>query len=556
MNEIAGAKPVLKCAVYTRKSTDEGLDQEFNTLDAQRESGEAYIRSQASEGWVLVPRNYDDGGFSGGNLNRPAMQQLLADVKAGRVNIIVVYKIDRLSRSLKDFLKLMELFEKYNASFVSVTQQFSTGSSMGRLFLNVMLSFAQFEREISSERIRDKIAASKKKGIYLGGTPPTGYEARDGKLIINQEDAATVRLIFDKYLELGTCGKVKKYLFENKIHTAHKVYNTGRKCGGRHFSHGHVVAVLTNPIYIGQVPYKGEVYQGQHEAIISPIVWKRACEIRESLLNHKKKVFEASKALLRGIIYDDAGNRMTPGYSQKKKRGSTNGEKVLYAYYISRAYIERNGRTMGSRVRIPGPVIEEMAWTVLLEFMRDNKLLIEVTNLKDADFKLRRKAMLQYLGKVVVSEEQMQFNFKPLTPDPLEVPEVRRAPYHRKFTHGVVSYYYKGKLLAKPPMRDTNLIKAVSLAWTWRKRMQVGEFKTLGEIARVEGYSDFYVRKIMPLSRLSPRIIEAVLDGETPEEFYMKKILKEEIPENWDEQWVKYGFHQLSEENLRQRLIV
>jgi DNA invertase Pin-like site-specific DNA recombinase len=263
----------LRCAVYTRKSSDEGLEQEFNSLEAQREACEAYIRSQAHEGWRLIPDRFDDGGFSGGSLERPALKTLLDLVREQRVDVIVIYKIDRLTRSLMDFAKLAELFDKEGISFVSVTQQFNTTTSMGRLMLNVLLSFAQFEREITGERIRDKIAASKKKGIWMGGTVPVGYDVKERQLVVNETEAETVRTLFRLYLKHGTVKKVWDEAGRLGLKTKPRPKSDGRILGGKRFFPGHIYTALNCPIYVGRIPHKGESYQGTHEPIIGQEIW-------------------------------------------------------------------------------------------------------------------------------------------------------------------------------------------------------------------------------------------------------------------------------------------
>jgi site-specific DNA recombinase len=258
----------LRCAIYTRVSTEHGLEQDFNSLDAQREAAEAYTKSQAHEGWSLIRTSYDDGGFSGGSLERPALQRLLAEVRAGLIDVVVVYKVDRLTRSLADFAKLVELFDAHRVSFVSVTQSFNTTTSMGRLTLNVLLSFAQFEREVTSERIRDKIAASKRRGLWVGGMVPLGYESRDKKLVIVPEEAERVRLVFRRYLDLGSLDRLMRELRQKRIVTKLRRLANGRTIGGIPFTRGPLAYLLRNRFYIGEVLYRGEVCPGEHEPIL------------------------------------------------------------------------------------------------------------------------------------------------------------------------------------------------------------------------------------------------------------------------------------------------
>src|SRR5689334_15518560 len=295
-----------RCAIYTRKSSEEGLEQEFNSLAAQREACEAYIRSQQHEGWVLVRTRYDDGGFSGGNLERPAAQRLLTDIRAGRIDIVVVYKVDRLTRSLADFARLVELFDASGVSFVSVTQQFNTTSSMGRLTLNVLLSFAQFEREVTGERIRDKIAASKKKGMWMGGNPPLGYDARDRKLLVNEAEAETVRHIFRRYLELGSVRLLKEELEAQGILSKARLSALGRTWGGNRFARGALYLMLQNRIYLGEVVHKKQHYPGEHASIVDRDLWERVqARLAANSVEREGGGRATSPSLLAGLLFDD-----------------------------------------------------------------------------------------------------------------------------------------------------------------------------------------------------------------------------------------------------------
>ncbi len=305
-----------RCAIYTRKSSEEGLEQEFNSLAAQRDACEAYIRSQQHEGWVLARTRYDDGGFSGGKLERPGLQRLLADIHAGRIEIVVVYKVDRLTRSLADFARLVEIFDAQRVSFVSVTQQFNTTSSMGRLTLNVLLSFAQFERDVTGERIRDKIAASKKKGMWMGGNVPLGYDPSERTLVINPAEAETVRRIFALYLQLGCVGRVKDEADRLGLRTKRTIRADGAERGGKPFTRGHIYAVLSNPIYIGKIAHKGELFPGQHPALIDAETW---AAVRDQVTgngsDHQRKGKAAEPSLLAGLLVDGRGARLTPTHA-------------------------------------------------------------------------------------------------------------------------------------------------------------------------------------------------------------------------------------------------
>jgi len=310
-----------RCAIYTRKSSEEGLEQEFNSLQAQSEACEAYIRSQRHEGWALARTCYDDGGFSGGNMERPALQRLLADIRESRIDIIVVYKVDRLTRSLADFARLVEIFDAQGVSFVSVTQQFNTTSSMGRLTLNVLLSFAQFEREVTGERIRDKIAASKKKGMWMGGIVPLGYDASERTLVINPAEAETVRCIFALYLEFGCVRRVKQEADRVGLSTKRGTTANGIERGGRPFSRGHIYRLLSNPIYVGEIAHKGQLYSGQHPALIDTETWTAVRDqLATNASNHRRKADAAEPSLLAGLLVDDRGERLTPSHTVKKGR--------------------------------------------------------------------------------------------------------------------------------------------------------------------------------------------------------------------------------------------
>ena len=319
-------KPV-RCAIYTRVSTDHGLEQDFNSLDAQHDAAQAYIRSQAHAGWTPIRSRYDDGGYSGGSTDRPALQRLLADVKAGKIDVIVVYKVDRLTRSLADFAKLVELFDGQGVSFVSVTQQFNTTTSMGRLTLNVLLSFAQFEREVTSERIRDKIAASKRKGLWVGGIVPLGYATRDRKIVVVEQEAERVRTIFRSYLEFGSLNRLMADLRARGIVTKARSLKAGRTIGGIPFTRGPLAHLLRNRFYIGEVAFKGEILPGEQSAIIDRDLFDAVqAKLTEQRNNHTV-MRDTSEAMLIGRIYDDRGNRMSPSHVRKGR--------IKYRYYLS-----------------------------------------------------------------------------------------------------------------------------------------------------------------------------------------------------------------------------
>src|SRR4051812_24079656 len=309
---VANPTKPVRCAIYTRKSTEHGLEQEFNSLHAQRDACEAYIKSQASQGWRALPQHYDDPAYSGGNLDRPALQLLLKDIDASRIDVIVVYKIDRLTRSLADFAKLVEAFDAKSISFVAVTQQFNTTTSMGRLTLNVLLSFAQFERELSSERVRDKIAASRRKGKWTGGTVPLGYESEDKKLVINKTEAETVRTIFRRYLELGSFSKLVADLDGKGIVTKRRNTKLAKYNGGISFTYGPLAYFLKNRVYVSEVHHAGKWFEGEHEAIIDRQTFENVQSLLKSNATGRKTRRSESGALLQGKLFDDKGNLMSP----------------------------------------------------------------------------------------------------------------------------------------------------------------------------------------------------------------------------------------------------
>src|SRR5512139_2163170 len=342
----------FRCAVYTRKSTDHNLDLEFNSLDAQREACEAYIKSQAHEGWKLLADHYDDGGISGASLERPALQALLSDIRARRIDIVVVYKVDRLTRSLADFAKLVDLFDRHTVSFVSITQSFNTTSSMGRLTLNVLLSFAQFEREVIGERVRDKIAASKRKGIWVGGPLPLGYRVADKKVGVVPEEEAAVRTIFTRYLELGSLGALIEDLDRRGVRTRTSRLVDGRVRGGIRFRTGALAHLLKNRFYVGEVVYRGAVHQGGHQPIIERELFEAVqARLAENAVGRRMKL-RGSPAILTGRIFDDRGNRMSPSHANKLG--------VRYRYYVSHAILQQRREDVGSVGRVPAVEIEKL----------------------------------------------------------------------------------------------------------------------------------------------------------------------------------------------------
>ena len=354
-------KPIvrkLRCAVYTRKSSEEGLEQEFNSLDAQREACEAYIASQKPEGWVLVPDRYDDGGISGATLERPGLQRLLADIEMQLVDVVVVYKIDRLSRALMDFAKLVEVFDRNNVTFVSVTQSFNTTTSMGRLTLNILLSFAQFEREVIGERIRDKFAASRKKGMWMGGFVPLGYDVRDRKLIVNEAEAATVRMIFERFIKIGSATELVRRLRADGI----------RGKQGKLVDKGYVYKLLNNRVYVGEAVHKGVAYPGEHQAIVGRALWDRVRTIvQDSPRKRGARTRAQTPALLKGLIFGPTGRAMTPSHTRKGGR--------LYRYYVSTDVLKRDAETCTVR-RVSAAEIESAVVDQLRGLLRTPEIIV------------------------------------------------------------------------------------------------------------------------------------------------------------------------------------
>ena len=561
----------LRCAVYTRKSSEEGLDQAFNSLDAQREACEAYIKSQGGEGWRLVRSRYDDGGISGGTMERPALQQLLSDIKARKVDTIVVYKVDRLTRSLADFAKIVEVLDAHKVSFVSVTQAFNTTTSMGRLTLNMLLSFAQFEREVTSERIRDKIAASKKKGMWMGGNVPLGYDARDRSLIINKAEANTIRTVFRLYLERESVRAVKSETdrlgLTTKIHTS----QSGRAYGGSHLSRGHIYKLLGNPLYAGRIAHKGETYDGQHAPIIDHGTWE-AVKVKLAANAIREGANAAEPSLLAGLIYDERGNRFSPSFSVKKGR--------RYHYYVSQAVLQQRKDAVGQVGRIPAREIEDLIGARLCTFLGDPGQLIdelgetltprhqqrlmaraeiEAIRWPQANVPTRR-AFLQSVGaRVTVGEENIRLTLgqdalrKALLGDSLEdVSGVDgEAQATGADTDDVLTFLIPARLkrcglemrlvipvggaLDLRPYPDEALIKALIRAYGWKDRLVSGEALSIHALAKEDGIDERYLSRVLRLAFLAPDITEAILDGYQPAELGLDKVLRR-VPLTWADQ--------------------
>ncbi len=517
-------KPIVKrCATYTRKSSEEGLEQEFNSLHAQRESCEAYIKSQAGEGWRVHPAAYDDGGISGGTMDRPALMALLADIEAGLIDTIVVYKVDRLTRSLADFAKIIEVFDRKGVSFVAVTQQFNTTSSMGRLTLNILLSFAQFEREVTGERIRDKFAASKRKGIWMGGLPPLGYDARDRKLIVNEAEAEQVRTIFQRYVELGTVAALKQDLDARRIHSKPRRTAAGQSAGDVPISQGNLRNILRNRVYIGEITHKGASYPGLHDAIVSPELWQAVQARLDSNRNGtRRKLVEAPVNRLSGKLVDEAGERLVASHALKKGR--------KYRYYIS-AFLIRKAKDEARRGwRIPAPSLETLVLGSLETFLRDTSMLTQAW--RNADQPLAELApfiaAVQHRSRDQTAGDRyglidlitltatgltLHVNLASLVPSvPVLVHELPVTIARRGIEMRLVHERH-GKVSAAV---DPTLVKTVARGHRWFQQM-LADGIGVDDVAKIEGVSARYILRLVRLAFLSPAIVKTIVEGYQPQ---------------------------------------
>jgi site-specific DNA recombinase len=551
------SKPLLRCAIYTRKSTEHNLDLEFNSLDAQREACAAYIKSQAHEGWRLIPARYDDGAFSGASLDRPALQTLLADIQSRKVDIVVVYKVDRLTRSLADFAKLVELFDQHAVSFVSVTQFFNTTTSMGRLTLNVLLSFAQFEREVIGERVRDKIAASKKKGLWVGGPVPLGYASRDKKLVIVPEEADAVRAIFARYLELGSVGALVEDLDCRGIRTKRQVLTDGRIRGGCRFGVGSLAHLLKNRFYIGEVVYRDEVHPGEQTPIVERVVFEAVqAKLAQNTVARARRL-KGSPAILTGRIFDDRGNRMTPTHANK--RG------VRYRYYVSHALLQKRHREAGSVARVAAPEIETLVVNAIRE--RFDCLHPQQMNVS-SEPATSRDLIARHVEKVVVRPQAIEIALRQMPPaygtqrhkpEPdSQGPDECQGYDHESEGPAVIVLPWtapsgpsaKGILhtpsasAGRAMMRETRdvLIAAIAKARAWVEDLASARISSFAEIAAREGKVERHVRFLAPLAFVSPRLLSAVMDGTAPAHLTVT-LLAKAMPYSWAEQDRQLGLH-------------
>jgi site-specific DNA recombinase len=561
----------VRCAIYTRKSSEEGLEQEFNSLQAQREACEAFINSQRHEGWVCLPKAYDDGGFSGATIDRPALQQLLADLTAGRVDIVVVYKIDRLTRSLADFAKIVEILDARGASFVSVTQQFNTTTSMGRLTLNVLLSFAQFEREVIGERIRDKIAASKRKGMWMGGVPPLGYRARNCKLIIVEGEAEIVRFIFRRYAELGSVRLLKDELEARSIQSKLRTSASGRTSGGKPFARGALYLILRNRIYHGEIVHNEESYLGEHEPIIDQPLWDA---VQAQLASNAAQRNDGGKtrqpSLLAGMLFDGDGNRMTPSHAVKKG--------TRYRYYVSRSLITKD-RTEGSAgMRVPAAEIEQLVTSRVRQWLLDRGSIYKATSARFPDPSTQRRlaARAEEIGKrwpefpvtrsravlaalierIEVSVDQIEIRLRPRQLNALldvaaapiqgvidDETEIVSVPIRLRRAGREIRMVIDGTDPFAASKPDARLIKLLLKARRFNATLVGSDEVPFAALAEREGVSPSYFTRLVRLSYLAPDITHAILDGRQPRDLTAEKLLEHSrLPLAWHDQRTALGF--------------
>ena len=554
------SQKALRCAIYTRKSTDEGLDQNFNSLDAQREACEAYIASQRHEGWKALSKRYDDGGYSGGNLQRPALQKLLEDINAGHVDLVVVYKIDRLTRSLTDFARMVDVFDKHETSFVSVTQHFNTTTSMGRLTLNVLLSFAQFEREVTGERIRDKIAASKIKGMWMGGPIPLGYDVKSRVLVINTKEAETVRMLFKRYQTLGCVQKLKAELDANGTGTKIRISNAGNRSGGQSFSRGALYHLLRNRLYCGEVHHAGKYYPGQHKPIVAPALWAAVqAQLDANHTAHKTKSRAKSASLLAGMVLTDAGQPLTASHTIRHGK--------RYRYYLLRS-AAGSAAVKASLTSIPAHDLEQLVETEWRSLLRA-KDLDDLLGIGEPDRgKLARQAAKDLVlgwDKGSVSEKRkalmtcgvrveiaassinLHFDAAALRSKLLGSSDVTPPPGSSRLTRSITASLYRlrgeVRILGDDPTEVANataeareeVLRRVALGRKWTAELVSGSVESMKELAARENRAESYLYDVLRAGCLAPKIVEAVIEGRALR-YPDMDTFKESFPISWAEQ--------------------
>jgi site-specific DNA recombinase len=547
---MTGANKLVRCAIYTRVSTDSGLDQEFNSLDAQYDAASAYIKSQAHAHWALVRTRYDDGGFSGGSTNRPALQQLLADIKAHRINVIVVYKVDRLTRSLSDFAKLVELFDANGVSFVSVTQQFNTTTSMGRLTLNVLLSFAQFEREVTAERIRDKVAASKRKGLWVGGMVPFGYELKDGKLLIVEEEAERVRTIFRRYLELGSVNRLVIDLGERGFRSKIRKLSNGTIRGGIAFTQGPLFYMLRNRFYIGEVLYKNEICPGPQPPLLDRYLFDAVQAKLTAQWSHRTITRGKSAALLSGLLFDDAGHPMQPTHATKSG--------VRYRYYVSQPHLRGSATSSSSTVsRVPATYIEAAVMAAIAVHLCEQRRPAADQHPVD------RNILAAYIARIDVTKNQLAIKLKrPVADDGSDVDQefapdmesdgntsdpILRIPWCKPPSR-------KSRELLLPPSiprrtvrpmkaeRRTALLMAIARGRTWLDEIISGTAAGPEQLAALHKCSVRHVTMTISMAFIAPPLVKAAIEGRLPRGIGVANL--RDAPAEWSRQFERLGLSQ------------
>jgi site-specific DNA recombinase len=564
----------LRCAIYTRKSSEEGLDQAFNSLHAQREACEAYVTSQRHQGWQLIETAYDDGGLSGGTMARPALQRLLAEIERRRIDIVLVYKVDRLTRSLADFARIIETFDAHGVSFVSVTQQFNTTTSMGRLTLNMLLSFAQFEREVTGERIRDKIAASRARGLWMGGHVPLGYDLQARCLVAHPDEAAIVRLIFARYVELGSVASLKAELDARGIVSKARISATGKSFGGKPFSRGALYRLLANRVYIGQAVHKGRAHPGAHKAIIERALFEAAqTTLSANRITRTNGCQADEPSLLGGLLVDAQGTRMTPSHAVK------NGKR--YRYYVSQALLQHRTHRTGQEARIPAHEIEALVVGQLQALLHDpgalfdlladetpdlaelHALLAAAADLAQSWATLAPAALRRFVraitNRVVVHTDHVDIVLSPdrlgaalrngpASCDPPDLNQPCRAEVTLTVDARLKRCGGETKLIVpagaagtRPARPNPTLLKALARAHSWVARLLCGQASSIRAIAQAECLTKRYVARIIPLAFLAPDITEAILQGSHPQDLTLAKLCQR-LPLAWPEQRRTLGF--------------
>jgi DNA invertase Pin-like site-specific DNA recombinase len=566
----------IRCAIYTRKSTDEGLEQAFNSLDAQREACAAFIQSQKHEGWAVLPAQYDDGGYSGGTLERPALERLLADIEAGQVDVVVVYKVDRLTRALSDFAKLVEVFDRQAVSFVSITQQFNTTSSMGRLTLNVLLSFAQFEREVIGERVRDKIAASKKKGMWVGGMPPLGYDIKDRKLLVNKSEARTVVHIYRRYLALRSVRDLHDELAAEGVRSKRRLRPDGTTYGGQTIARGALYLMLQNRIYRGEITHKGNSYPGEHPAIIDHLLWDTVQAIlAQNRVGRATGARAKHPSVLGGLVFDASGERLTPTYAIKKG--------TRYRYYVSSCLVRGAKGSRAGGWRIPAGDLEGLVINKISELFSDPSVLFDVLDgekkpgswqrhLVERGREIARQLNAEAPDKVKATLMALLCQLT-IYPDRVEITISRARAvellaresndlttlHHNTIPAGDdlmslrVSAHLKRvgremRILVEGAdnkgKADPSLLRVVARAHDIQSRLSENTELTVHDVARQEGMTAAYIYNLLRLPWLAPDITTAIVTGRQPHHLTAKKLTSNasRLPADWAEQRKLLGF--------------